>query len=170
MLNGLTIYINSESSKLNKLVFNFSYWFSLQVRGSRHPRPELPPYLLPRRGGRGFPKGRPPGQGLCPDAAGYAHTGLPRCLQLKQTKPVMSVFWGLLETSTDFRFLFRQAFDNLCARRLRALSSLRGLRGAPAVPPLCRETQSLGQQMLLNPSETIVLSAFSRQKPYEIQR
>ena len=31
---------------------------------------------------------------------------------------------------------------------LRALSSLRGLRGAPAVPPLCRETQSLGQHML----------------------
>ena len=31
---------------------------------------------------------------------------------------------------------------------LRALSSLRGLRGAPAVPPLCRETQSFGQQML----------------------
>ena len=31
---------------------------------------------------------------------------------------------------------------------LRVLSSLRGLRGAPAVPPLCRETQSLGQQML----------------------
>ena len=31
---------------------------------------------------------------------------------------------------------------------LRALSSLRGLRGAPADPPLCRETQSLGQQML----------------------
>ena len=31
---------------------------------------------------------------------------------------------------------------------LRALSSLRRLRGAPAVPPLCRETQSLGQQML----------------------
>ena len=31
---------------------------------------------------------------------------------------------------------------------LRALSTLRGLRGAPAVPPLCRETQSLGQQML----------------------
>ena len=28
------------------------------------------------------------------------------------------------------------------------LSSLRGLRGAPEVPPLCRETQSLGQQML----------------------
>ena len=31
---------------------------------------------------------------------------------------------------------------------LKALSSLRGLRGAPEVPPLCRETQSLGQQML----------------------
>jgi len=31
---------------------------------------------------------------------------------------------------------------------LRALSTLRGLRGAPEVPPLCRETQSLGQQML----------------------
>ena len=31
---------------------------------------------------------------------------------------------------------------------LRALSSLRGLRGAPEVPPLCRETQSFGQQML----------------------
>ena len=32
--------------------------------------------------------------------------------------------------------------------QLRALSTLRGLRGAPEVPPLCRETQSLGQQML----------------------
>ena len=31
---------------------------------------------------------------------------------------------------------------------LRTISSLRGLRGAPEVPPLCRETQSLGQQML----------------------
>jgi len=31
---------------------------------------------------------------------------------------------------------------------LRALSSLRGLRGTPEVPPLCRETQSLGQHML----------------------
>ena len=31
---------------------------------------------------------------------------------------------------------------------LRALSTLRGLRGAPEGPPLCRETQSLGQQML----------------------
>ena len=34
---------------------------------------------------------------------------------------------------------------------LRALSSLRGLRGAPEAPPLCRETQSLGQQMLNAP-------------------
>ena len=31
---------------------------------------------------------------------------------------------------------------------LRALSTLEGFKGAPAVPPLCRETQSLGQQML----------------------
>ena len=31
---------------------------------------------------------------------------------------------------------------------MRALSTLRGLREAPEVPPLCRETQSLGQQML----------------------
>ena len=34
---------------------------------------------------------------------------------------------------------------------LRALSTLRGLRGAPEVSPLCRETQSLGQQMLNAP-------------------
>ena len=34
---------------------------------------------------------------------------------------------------------------------LRALSTLRGLRGAPEVPPLCRETQSLGQKMLNAP-------------------
>ena len=34
---------------------------------------------------------------------------------------------------------------------LRAISTLRGLRGAPEVPPLCRETQSLGQQMLNAP-------------------
>ena len=31
---------------------------------------------------------------------------------------------------------------------LRALSSLRSLRGAPEVPPFCRETSVLGQQML----------------------
>ena len=35
--------------------------------------------------------------------------------------------------------------------RLRALSTLVGLRGAPEVPPLCRETQSLGHQMLNAP-------------------
>ena len=34
---------------------------------------------------------------------------------------------------------------------LRAQSSLRGSRGAPEVPPLCRETQSLGQQILNAP-------------------
>ena len=34
---------------------------------------------------------------------------------------------------------------------LKALSTLRGLRGAPEVAPLCRETQSLGQQMLNAP-------------------
>ena len=34
------------------------------------------------------------------------------------------------------------------AQMLRALSTLRGLRGAPEVPPLCRETQSLGQQIV----------------------
>ena len=34
---------------------------------------------------------------------------------------------------------------------LKALSTLRGLRGASEVPPLCRETQSLGQQMLNAP-------------------
>ena len=33
---------------------------------------------------------------------------------------------------------------------LRTLSTLRGLRGAPEVPPLCRETQSLGQQIRFN--------------------
>ena len=34
---------------------------------------------------------------------------------------------------------------------LRALLTLRGSRGAPEAPPLCRETQSLGQQMLNAP-------------------
>ena len=37
---------------------------------------------------------------------------------------------------------------SVATRVLRALSSLRGLRGTPEVPPLCRETQSLGQHML----------------------
>ena len=31
---------------------------------------------------------------------------------------------------------------------LRTLSTLRGLKGAPEAPPLCRETQYLGQHML----------------------
>ena len=31
---------------------------------------------------------------------------------------------------------------------LKTLSTLRGLRGASEFPPLCRDTQSLGQQML----------------------
>ena len=52
---------------------------------------------------------------------------------------------------------------------LRALSSLRDLRGAPAVPPLCRETQSLGQQMFkeplgingLRPNPSFLHSAYS---------
>ena len=46
------------------------------------------------------------------------------------------------------------AFNICCPRvdsALKALSTLRGLRGAPEVPPLCRETQSLGQQMLNAP-------------------
>ena len=34
---------------------------------------------------------------------------------------------------------------------LKTLLSLRVLRGAPEVPPLCRETQSLGQHMLNAP-------------------
>ena len=47
------------------------------------------------------------------------------------------------------RWCFSSLDMTLAARdRLRTLSSLRGLRGAPEVPPLCRETQSLGQHML----------------------
>ena len=42
-------------------------------------------------------------------------------------------------------------FLSLFQLSMRALSSLRGLRGAPEVPPLCRETQSLGQHMLNAP-------------------
>ena len=42
---------------------------------------------------------------------------------------------------------------------LRTLSSLRGLRGAPAVPPLCQEMQSLGQQML---NATVGINGLSR--------
>ena len=47
---------------------------------------------------------------------------------------------------------------------LRALSSLRGLRGASEVPLLCPETQSLGQQMLELGCEnaTVVTNGLSR--------
>ena len=44
---------------------------------------------------------------------------------------------------------------------LRALSSLRGLRGTPTVLPLCRETHSLGQQMLNATVGTNGLNCFS---------
>ena len=44
---------------------------------------------------------------------------------------------------------------NLFKFYLRALSTLRGLRGAPEVPPLCRETQSLGQQMLRQQKDSL---------------
>ena len=54
---------------------------------------------------------------------------------------------------THFFPPLRSTFQHHCVQlrddsALRALSSLRGLRGAPEVPPLCRETQSLGPQML----------------------
>ena len=41
-----------------------------------------------------------------------------------------------------------QYFSIFVDSALRALSTLRGLRVAPEVPPLCRETQSRGQHML----------------------
>ena len=47
-----------------------------------------------------------------------------------------------------FKILPDQDFFTRIDRTLRALSTLRGLRGAPAVSPLCREAQSLGQQMV----------------------
>ena len=55
---------------------------------------------------------------------------------------------------------------------LRALSTLRGLRGAPEVPPLCRETQSLGQQMLnapvsINGLSTVKLASKPEKKQKE---
>ena len=50
--------------------------------------------------------------------------------------------------SYSIRFKRYWKYISQSAAQSRALSSLRGLRGAPAVPPLCRETQSLGQQML----------------------
>ena len=54
-------------------------------------------------------------------------------------------------SAKQFWYLILRHYTKLCLNRftkLRALSTLRGLRGAPEVPPLCRETQSLGQQML----------------------
>ena len=45
---------------------------------------------------------------------------------------------------------------------LRALSTLRGLRGAPAVPPLCRETQSLRQQMSNAPDSGLISEQYLR--------
>ena len=59
---------------------------------------------------------------------------------------VLSFRLGFFDVQT-FMSLFGLGFV-VCVQLLGALSSLRGLRGAPAVPPLCRETQSLGQQML----------------------
>ena len=49
----------------------------------------------------------------------------------------------------------------------RTLSSLRGLRGAPEVPPLCRETQSLGQQML---NATVGINDFQGNVPDDSYR
>ena len=49
---------------------------------------------------------------------------------------------------------------------LRTLSTLRGLRGAPEVPPLCRETQSLGQQMLNAPVGINGLSIYNQAYTY----
>ena len=51
---------------------------------------------------------------------------------------------------------------------LRALSTLRGLRGAPEVPPLCRETQSLGQQMLNAPVGINGLIMFNEDDYYSL--
>ena len=48
---------------------------------------------------------------------------------------------------------------------LRALSTLRGLRGAPEVPPFCREMQSLGQQML---NATVGINGLSGHAGYNL--
>ena len=53
---------------------------------------------------------------------------------------------SLEERRNDVIKAKEELYDTL--QEVRALSTLRGLRGAPEVPPLCRETQSLGQQML----------------------
>ena len=52
----------------------------------------------------------------------------------------------LVNILVNIRYLLQSVFRVDSA--LRALSTLRGLRGAPEVPPLYRGTQSLGQQML----------------------
>ena len=59
------------------------------------------------------------------------------------SKRCLSIFSNNIENIFDFAL--KPLRDDSA---LTALLSLRGLRGAPAVPPLCRETQSLGQQML----------------------
>ena len=59
--------------------------------------------------------------------------------------------WWLQKFKANFQPIHaHRCVQHLLSERLalRALSTLRGLRGAPAVPPLGRETQSLGQQML----------------------
>ena len=67
------------------------------------------------------------------------------------------MFTMLVEHMTDVNasqyFLVTPKVGGCCLSTviLRALSSLRGLRVAPEAPPLCRETQSLGQQMLNAP-------------------
>ena len=60
----------------------------------------------------------------------------------------MIAIGGWIEGSARFSEMVFYPELRAKVNRLGALSSLRGLRGAPEVPPLCRETQSLGQQML----------------------
>ena len=52
-----------------------------------------------------------------------------------------------LEVALSLNGMFVSFFAHTNGQR-RTLSSLRGSRGAPEVPPLCRETRSLGPQML----------------------
>ena len=61
---------------------------------------------------------------------------------------MVGVIW--VSWSSIIRLQFHTGVQNpngVSDSALRALSTLRGLRGAPEVPPLCRETQSLGQQI-----------------------
>ena len=69
--------------------------------------------------------------------------GAERCLSSCSTALFLTHFCQPLRST--FAVKTNRLRDD-CA--LRALSSLGGLRGAPAVPPLCRETRSLAQQML----------------------